>query len=274
MVDELTPAQIFNEIILHRTASRKPIVIVEGPSDKAVYARCLTTEPFLIIPAFGKSSVLAVMALVNSQSMASVVGIVDSDGTMNPRLAPANVVVTGIHDLDVMVLTCIPVLVAVLLSHTDHLGSSTDLDGDAQSLLTTALSALVPLSALRIYSELNGLGLRFEGLPVHELIGAAVDSLELVRLAGVHSGRTLDCHATLASMAGELQLCRKKPLEVTVGHDLAKALSAIVTTKSKKLGPTTLERSARAAFHPIHFKQTHVFRSLRRWQKVNGVKLV
>lgn len=163
--------------------------------------------------------ILSSRQLLLCRSISGVLGIVDSDGV--GRRVP-NVVQTGVHDLDVMVMSCLPVLTSVLLSWSDFLAASLDLTKDSEALFGKAVSALETLSALRLLNERKSLGLRFEGFPVGDIERKTMDMHDIATLL---VSRTQGCHhdprSLVMSCPSAQKDCRSKPLRYTGSSEIS-----------------------------------------------------
>jgi len=271
----LTGEDLFALILLLRTSDKRAVLILEGPTDCAVFDAHLQHQQCFSLPGYGKQSVLKAIELVDRTGLSNVIGVVDRDldFIQGVDISSDNVIYTDAYDLDTTIFYASSTFVRVAASicersaQESHLGS---LDGrDARNLVE---SIAAPLSLLRMISERESLGLKLRGFPMHEVVdggSASVRVKDLVRLAWQRSGSPTtivlqdlvsEVEALLAQgLAGAQSIC---------GHDLHASLSVIARASwgaPKSVGVDAVARLFRAAFSCTELMATELFAAIAAW---------
>jgi hypothetical protein len=276
MIEELTADHVFAEVLLMRTAYRGAIVVVEGPTDKALYMRFLSVEPQFIIPAYGKRTVEAAVVLCDNRPVAGVVGIVDSDAESS-AVASTNIVETGVRDADVLVLTQPTVVAALLTNWLASIDSVPDLDALVNEVIDTAVKLSMPISLLRHVNRREDWGLRLRGFPLTEVIDSQCRHADRDRLIELAIQRTKECGIPADIIEVALERCEKEfggaPLVICRGHDLADVLAMLMNRRLgsvQTLGHQMLARLGRMAFGWDEWMPSQLHSSLTEWERSLG----
>lgn len=155
------PVVIANEIRLKRSQHAGSFLVVEGRDDRLFCQRFIDLASCKIVVAENKENVIDVVQILEENEFEGVVGVVDSDfDFIEGRIASSpNLASTDLHDLECMLLQS-----AALEALLSEFGSQTKLDGFGRDIREVLIAAASPTGYLRLYSERNGLDLRFDGI--------------------------------------------------------------------------------------------------------------
>lgn len=278
MFDNLDADDLYAELVMLRANDVRSFILVEGPTDCAVFDRFVNDEHFTTVPAHGKERALGAIERVSGgKQLTAVYAILDRDwvGILEDGLDHHTVVYTDFYDLDACIFFAPGVYQALAASFCTDLSFRHGAAGCTQDDITTACVNLVlPLGLLRYISRRDGLGLNLRDFPLGQVAKdptAGVDLTELVTLACKRGGKDPADHAGLVDLLQQEVARASKREQYCSGHDLAKAFSLVAKQRwASKAGHDTIERSARAAFGPDAFEQSSVFHASRRWTTTTG----
>jgi hypothetical protein len=246
---------------------RCSFLLVEGTSDKTFYARLIDATMCSVEVANGKQQALDVLRILEQDSVAGVLAIVDADfDVLEGKLTEStNVLLTDTHDLETMLL-CSPALDKLL----EEYGSQEKLA--QKDIRTILLECGKPVGYLRWVSLREQAALNFEKLDFARFLSKKelrVNERELVRVLKSRS-QSRYTEEDLHTFLQELRQDTHDPWHVCCGHDLIEILSVGLRSawgswRAQDVAPDVLERSLRLSYEAPFFVQTRLYESLRVW---------
>lgn len=151
----------------HHQSDKRPVLLVEGPTDKMVLQRQLDTAP--IFPAGNKNEVIKVFKQLTADHLIPAVGVVDADFDSTDQLCAScgRVILYDERDLESMLIR-----LGVLATLVNHMGSEQKLKelGGAERLIELLRDRLKPVTALRYVNSQERWGLAFDKVPLESKI--------------------------------------------------------------------------------------------------------
>ncbi len=246
-------------------------LIVEGRDDRLFMDQYISATTCKIEVANGKNNVCDVIDILDNDGFDGALGLIDADldricGTQHRS---GNLVIPECHDLMTM-LVCSPALDRTVR----EFGSRPKLEAFDEILLDALIDRALLIGYLRLFSKMEGLNLRFDGLNYSTWIDRltfAPDTAKLIRAVKNHSqGHDLSSR-TLEEGMRELYTAGLDPLEVCNGTDLVEILSIglrklLGNNSAQKVKPEALKASLRLAFSEQDFRLTGLKRDIEKWQ--------
>ena len=275
---ELEACHIANEIGILQPNGREPVIVVEGHSDKALYAKFFRVSRDRLIPGFGKTKVLAAVEQCIRRQISYVIGIVDSDDQeiksqdryCLPIPIGTVVVETNYRDAEVMILTCLRVIKEIAAEWVDPaLLDQYEPQEMAEDAIQWSLENTYDVGAIRKASVANEWGLSLCRLPFDSLIkdGNGLECKTLI--SHIQHKTNLILEETLFAAVNDERRRDTHPRLLCRGHDLASVMAIFfkkVLVVKKSFGKEILERTARAVFNWTDFTATPLWESLREWE--------
>lgn len=266
-----TPDELANEIRMNRKQFSGTFLIVEGRDDRLFMDQYISATTCKIEVANGKNNVCDVIDILDNDGFDGALGLIDADldricGTQHRS---GNLVIPECHDLMTM-LVCSPALDRTVR----EFGSRPKLEAFDEILLDALIDRALLIGYLRLFSKMEGLNLRFDGLNYSTWIDRltfAPDTAKLIRAVKNHSqGHDLSSR-TLEEGMRELYTAGLDPLEVCNGTDLVEILSIglrklLGNNSAQKVKPEALKASLRLAFSEQDFRLTGLKRDIEKWQ--------
>jgi len=189
----LAEYEVANNIRMLRTQYKGSFLIVEGDTDGRIYKRFLDEDKCQIIVTFNKDNATKALSLLEKDSFAGVLAIVDADFDMLEGKFPAseNLLFTDGHDLEAIMIQS-PALEKVLaeFGSESKIASFEKKTGKTVRLILAECG--MPVGYLLWISLREKLSLRFEGLSFDRFIDKetlVVDTNKLVRLVQSRSSQ-------------------------------------------------------------------------------------
>jgi hypothetical protein len=236
---------------LDRTTRARGAVVIEGPTDAVVLSRAYGLDERRFFRAGGRGNVIRCAEFAVAQRLGGVVCVADRD------YEPAE---EGYPECDMLVfydhadLEAMLVNTDVLTRFVAEWASQKKLEavGGSEGVRGVLYECMRPLAALRSMNERNGLRLRFDELPLHDVIEKQAVRLKMqavvLRLAA--SG---DCSVERlqAATEGDVPRCPHTNGLLVKGRDLLAALEVALRQRVGSLSKQQVkdrfaERSMRA----------------------------
>lgn len=271
---QITPISLANEAMMLSNRGSIPVLIVEGPTDKAVLTDYLL-RPDRCLPAYGFTNVIGALDRVLSSGGRYACGLVDADRIDEiPAHLFGFVENSGLPDCDTVVLTTTEVVTRVLSVLSDG-----RLHGpSALACLDRALELATPLGRIARESRLRRWGLSLSRFPVHEIAasGSGVDLDRLVDIAIKRSTAPAVDRATVLSVLSSVPPAATRNPALCRGHHLSSALvvAAVESGERLSLSSETLETHARIAFGPELFAASPLAEAIVRLENSTGHRLL
>ncbi len=279
MREHITAHVIANTIRMKRSLFAGAFLVVEGTSDSVIYGRIVDHDACTIEVAHDRDRVLGTIAILNTDGVLGVLGIIDADFDRITGRLPGipNVSQTDLHDVECMILNS-PAFDRVLeeFAGSDRVSAFSDRE---TPLIAHRLAAnAAPLGCLRLISLTDGLNLKFEGLSFHLFVDRCrvqIDIAAMIREVVNKSQRhELDQVALRHSVARELGK-NHNCWQISCGHDITELLSVAVRRifSGKSSGdatPERLEQALRLAYEAEYLRDSQLARSVSAWEDAHA----
>lgn len=269
------PVVIANNIRLQRSQHSGTFLIVEGRDDRLTFQRHINTEVCKIIVVENKQNVLSVLQILNEDSFEGALGIVDADyDRVEGRMPHAiqNIISPEGHDLESMLLQS-STLDALLVEFGSE-EKLRKLDGEVRFLLQEAAHKV---GCLRLYSERNGLNLKFKGLKYSAFVDSktmGIDEKALIQEVLNRSQRKDIPTQEIMTGLNSIVSTQTDYHEICVGTDILGILAvglrtALGTNNANRVRADHLKSYMRMAFSCANLHATKLWSLSKEWEKRN-----
>jgi len=259
---------------MRRTTFAGSFLIVEGPTDLAVYRRVVDPTSCQVVSGFGKANAIDIIRILDADDFAGALAVVDADliRLRGGNCEEENILCTDLHDLEITFLES-PALEKVL----DEYGSEQKLRSMISrygSIRDVLYRAAGPVGLLRWANEERGYALRFEGLKFGLLVDKddlSVNELRLISTLKNHSqAHTLESDE-LQRMIRDLGSRTADFTQVCCGHDVVEVLGigltkAFGSLSNNEVSADGLGAALRLAYEESFFTQTGLYHRIRDWE--------
>lgn len=262
---------------MRRTQHKGAFLIVEGDTDARFYRQIIDGAACQIVIAHNRHNAVHALAILEKDSFAGVLAIVDADFSVLEGQTPGspNLLLTDGHDLEAMLIRS-PALEKLL----GEFGSADKIAAFEKTHTTIReklLELAKPIGYLRWLSLREGIHLRFEDLQFGKFIAEktfSIDEKKLLETIKNHSQRHDIDVASLKEQLRSLQKPEHDLWHVCCGHDLICILSiglrkVIGSHKADDVKPERLEISLRLAFERAFFFKTALYQAICIWEQDN-----
>jgi hypothetical protein len=291
MLPQWSPQALANIIFTQQIRSRvhgegETFVMVEGKTDHVFWEEYRSREDCIIYPVNGKDRVVDTLGITNKRGSRGVAGVVDADYWL---ISEADELGTE----NLLYDDCCPDMESILLSSPalkKHLRNELynydieEVHELADKLKREGLRLSLAFGYFRLLNHLNCYGLKFNAIPMSEVID--LETLELdakqvaSRLTGYRSGITSDDLLQQVEDLREryppdnLQLSRGKDVVSIIAHILPTLFRSqfgadLPPHSERAFGEKALAISLRSAYEFGYFKQTSLFGCIRTWESAN-----
>ncbi|MEB3282448.1 MAG: DUF4435 domain-containing protein [Lyngbya sp.] len=257
-----------------RTQFQGSFLIVEGDADKRFYKNLVDQEKCQINIALGKSNVIRVLDILESDKFLGVLAIIDADFDKLEGNLPTqeNLLLTDNHDLEIMLLQS-PALEKVL----GEFGSEEKIQKLNQDIRSILLAGGVYIGYLRWISLKESLNLKFEGLSFSRFIDKktlAIDKIKLIVAVKNNSQKFQIDEREIEQKMESLERDNHDAWCVCCGHDLIEILSIglckfLGSNNSKDVEADQIEKILRLAYESSYFRNTKLYSLIQQWESFN-----
>ncbi len=231
-----------------------------------------------IMIAFGRENAEKALEILNKDSIAGVIAIVDSDFRHLENIAPhhQNLFFTDTHDLETMILksSSFEKVIGEFVSEDKVSGYGEDRAGRIREIL---LESALPLGYLLWISLKEEYNLKFEDIVFSKFIGKdnlENDLTEMIKEVKNKSQRHDINHNEILNKIENHLGQKHNPWMVCCGHHLVCILSIgfqklWASRNSREVTSEILERELRLAYEYSQFRETVLFSSIRQWESIN-----
>lgn len=268
------PVVLANKIRMQRSQHTGTFVIVEGKDDRLFCQQFFNSKLCNIVVAENKSNVCETICILDKDEFSGVVGLVDADfDHIERRFAiSSNIIVTELHDLE-----CIQLQSKGFESLLVEYGSKPKLENFAPDIRDVLIRAASPIGYLRLYSERNGISLRFKGMNYSKFIDKQTLSIDLHALISQVKNRSHNqtiSEVQLADGVRELEKSEYDPWQICTGTDILNILSIglrhiLGNNNATDVQDVGLRRSLRLACSKEDFDNTKLKQRFCEWEARN-----
>lgn len=275
----LTVEDMFATVLLLRSADTRVFLLVEGPSDCAVFDPHVDDKSVITIPCHSKSKVVGTIALVEKTDSPRVAGIVDADfDSFTGEAEYPQLFKTENYDLDADLVFSERLAGRVVAALTDremvreHISSTRH-----PTPLAIVQGVAADIGRLRLVSQLSGYDVSTRGLPIESIIDLANDRCDAEQLVSMAFRKSDEPLCT----SGDLRSALMAPLPVTVldrqlcsGHDLARVFGYLGRKRwGSSCGADQWERTVRAAADCATVRELKAIREVSHWASGLGLRI-
>lgn len=223
-VDPVT--DLVDRLRLDRSARRRGAVVVEGPTDVQVLARALEMDERRFFPVNGRNNVLKFAEHLDAACLTGVICIADRDfdDSAHEMQTDVRVVFTDNGDLEAMLIIS-PAFARVLAEWATR--SKVARLGGQLAVRERVWTVVTPVSVLRRANAVTELGLRFDGVDLHEVFTRP--ELEL-RVTG-YLDRLAAASGTSRGALEEILVTAEPPVCASTGELLVRGRDVIAVAE-------------------------------------------
>lgn len=286
MRKNITADRIANKFRQLRSQYAGSFLIAEGDTDARVWRNLVAETKCHVESADNKDKALRVLEILEKDSFAGVLAIVDADfwrldselrrleGIETPS---PNLLLTDSHDLETMLLQS-PALEKLLGEH----GSKDKIEElkkrCGKSIGNLLVDAALPIGYLRWHSQKKELNLKFQGLKFNQEVidkkTLALNKSKLIKEIKDNSQKPGLDEAEILKQMDSLKSDSHDRWSVCCGHDLMSILSvglckALGSNSSNEVAPELLEKDLRLSYEASFFRDTQLYQEIQNWEKTN-----
>lgn len=273
MIDNLTSADIANNISMLRSYHKGPIIVVEGVTDCRLYSKFIDKSEVKVISAYSKDNVRrSVTEVWGRRNDRKVIGILDADidrlcgKTYNPPIF-----LTDKRDLETMIMST-GALEDVLTEYADPQLLET-FEENYGSVRDVLARSTYPIGLLMFISSRERMGLNFKNIDHSFFINRKTLAIDIRKMIDEVFSQSVNKgigKKELADMISEEEEVLNDPWIAVRGHDAVAVLAiglneTFGSYNSKGIKSGQLSGSLRLAFGNDYFEDTDLFRDTSAW---------
>lgn len=272
----LTGEDLANLFDMLRTTDHRAFLVLEGESDCRALDSHVDPMHAETFPAGSKSVATRVLELVDERRLRRVLVILDRDwvGLLTSPETSRNVVYTDEYDLDATMLFSRDVFDRVVISHSDRDRRRSHAAASGANPRDLAILFASHVGVLRYASERDRLHISCSAFPLHTTLTDDRDSVDVDRLALIAVARSTHCAASAPRIAALVRLEHGNVAgnlsTYCAGHDLARAISALVKHWGGTAGSNAIEDAVRSSFSCADLHATQLYGKVVAWADQAG----
>jgi hypothetical protein len=281
MRELLTGDDLYAEILMLKRTNAC-VLLVEGPDDVDALDAHVSEESAMLLPGYGKTSVLYALDLCEKNGVEYALAILDRDwvGIDDEGSKSPNVVYTDMYDLDATILFSGQVARRVVGSFSnagrlkDHMKSK-----GLDQVFDFAIPISSAVGVLRLAIRQNRLPLSVRDFPTAaamDLDGGPADIEKILIIAEARAvgGYPVVNRPQVNIMIDDQLRALSDPKRYCSGHDLTTALTAVMRGRwGSKLKSADVARALRAAFGCPELMRTSMYRDVQSWSVSRSIDI-
>jgi hypothetical protein len=281
MRDNLTSADIANNISMLRSSHRGPIVVVEGVTDCRLFGKFNDRDEVKIVPAFSKYNVRrSVSEVWSNRRDTKVIGIVDADlDRLCKKSYHPPIFLSDKRDMETMILSS-GALDDVLSEFADP-GLLESFEQNYGKIGEVLARATYPVGLLMFVSARERFGLSFKNLDYSSFISKKTLAIDIRRMIEEVFAVSINIgygKKELADMISEEEEVLVDPWIAVRGHDAVSVLAiGLAETfgayNSRDLKGGQVSGALRLAFNFGYFEETDLYKDTMKWSQRNNYVL-
>ncbi len=275
-----TKDEVANAIRLSRAIKKTEVfILVEGDTDMRLLRKFFDEEQTFIEIAHSRENLLGAVELLENDERLIAIRDRDFDRIQSVSNPYDNVFLSDHHDIEAMMLnsSALDYLIA------EH-GQYDKLKKIEDNILDLLIQAGKPIGYLRLYNEINNLGLKFRDLDTSDykkflnVDDLKVNLRKLIQTLKNKSQKPqLDTEQVVQDLQ-ELYDDLHHDLDICSGHDLATILGIafyklIGSMTGSQINRETMEEKLRIAYSPSEFMKSQLYQDLLAWANQKGLKI-
>lgn len=269
---------IANNILMNRTVHKGSFLLLEGDSDSKIYSSFIDDNKCKIIIANNKDNVISAINILQRWNFAGVLAVIDSDfwNINSGHIVNSNIIYTDSHDLETMILKT-----HALDKVLNELADKSKIDiftkryniGIREKIIQSGSK----IGYFRWLSIKNNMYLKFNGIVFSDFVD--VNSLEIdinvmIEKVKINSKRYQLNDGRIRKQIESLYDPLHNLWDICNGHDLVEILviglqNAIGSKRQSSVSKPIIERHLRLAYDRSFFRKTNIYKSIRKWEKLN-----
>lgn len=282
---EITGTTVANQVRLEGAAHKGAFLLVEGNDDAKLFGKFCDGENCEIIICLGRERLLEAMATLERANFRRVLGIADrdyADFVDYPEYGGV-VIFSDETDMDTMILAS-SAFDNVLREFGSHDRVSVIIDTETKSPRDLIFDAAIGIGALRLLSQERGLSLHFSEMSYQFEPGNSfqVDlQRTIVHVLGRTEPRPTISETDVLTLVKEYISRTREKRTLCNGHDCVRVLGKALRRSfgntnqfDSGKGSRLLAGALRLAYDFEFFRQSAVYRSMRRWEDAMGLSVL
>lgn len=269
---------ILSELLMRRSASNAPTLLVEGHTDTRLFRRLLNPDCGCLLKSTAGKDVAIWVAEHAEARQLNAAAIVDADDDLcvsQPRQVKGTVFQTDLRDIEAMAFCSAAGDILVDEYFSGAVFKQVEL-AKGHSVKTILIDLAAWLGAARVTNRELDLGINFDALNYMDFVEARACSINTQMLA-----LTLRRATQKSISSEEMHTClgnwrTRVPAEKLVpGHDLGKIM-AIVLNDRRHENPVfgeDLLKSLRAIYGIVHFQDSTLHARMSKWGSKRGYEM-
>lgn len=257
-------------------------LIVEGESDEHFFENILDCQVCKVVNLEGKDHVIEYIEQQNRARKKGYLGIVDADFEHITGVTSTqdNIILTDTHDLEMLMLSSRPNMRRVYSELTDNLLIQNYEAKVKKAFMDSVIDAAYDIGLLKLVAGRNKYKINMQDLPYVDVVddNFSVNIDELIRrIKGRHNEYDLktDYNAEKQKTYDRYQ--------IACGHDVTNILAISVAAvesgglgygRKRPVNKNKIEELLRAIYDFANFILTDLFKSIVKWEKENGIKIL
>ncbi|MDR1690940.1 MAG: DUF4435 domain-containing protein [Candidatus Methanoplasma sp.] len=281
MIDNLTSADVANNISMLRSAHKGPIVVVEGVTDCRLYSKFIDRGEVKIVSAYSKDNVRrSVTEVWGRRNDKKIIGILDADiDRLCRKTYRPPIFITDKRDLETMIMST-GALDAVLAEYSD-LDLLEAFENEHGAVRDVLARSTYPIGLLMFISSRDRLGLNFKNMDHLYFINRktlAIDIRKMIDEVFSQSMNKSHSKKELADLISEEEELLDDPWIAARGHDAVSVLSIGLSEifgsyNSRGMKDGQLSGALRLAFGLDYFESTDLYKETTEWSRKNNFTL-
>ncbi|MDY0387868.1 MAG: DUF4435 domain-containing protein [Methanolobus sp.] len=277
MREQITSHRIANHVRMRRQVSLNSILLVEGRTDKRIFADIVDEDHCDIVYAVYKDKLLSALSILEKSGEKGILGIVDADywhvNQISPQRYSDNLLSTDSHDMDTMILAS-----QALEKLLSEYATEFKLQSLGRPIREILLESGAAIGYIRWASRKYNLNIDFKFLNFYKFVDTKnlkINKNRLYReLKSKTSNRDMNDAMVKKHINGLVKL-NADQWNICQGHDLVEILTIglkeIFGNHAKDhVDSDIVSRNLRLAYNLSHFSDTKLYTSIKAWEGTNS----
>lgn len=279
MREYINPSTLAATVKMLRSNFAGSFLLLEGESDVRLFNRFVDKNYCRNFFCYGREKLLGVAAILDRDSFAGFLAVVDNDSSeiFGERLASDNVIVTDENDLELVIFQS-DVFERFLAEYCNADNVAAFVQAKNEPIRATFVRIAGALGALRCLSKLAAWHLRFEDMTLQfeqrRDMEISIDQ-QIEHLRGRSHGTPMPSLPQVRQEVDDFRAKYSDPRKYISGHDLCELISKSVHDVFGRAHVALARKAAaieevfRAAFSEENFCATTIFTQIRAWEARN-----
>lgn len=262
---------------MRRNDPQKSILLVEGRTDKRIFADIVDEDYCDIVYAVYKDKLLSALSILEEAGEKGVLGVVDADywhvNQISPEKYSNNLLTTDSHDMDTMILAS-----QALEKMLSEYATDIKLQSLGKPIRDILLESGMVIGYLRWASRKYNLNIDFKFLNFYKFVDIrdlSINANKLYKELRTKSSNRDMNDAVVKKYVNDLVKLNADMWNICQGHDLVEILTIglkeIFGNHAKvHLDSDIVSKNLRLAYNLSHFIDTKLYASIKGWEESNS----